>query len=1060
MFLKRITAALCVFAILSSMLAIPVFAAEVAALDLSENRTRFEDEEVGTQGEIKVFAIDAEGERREITGDTLLSYTSSASGVCSIDRNGNYSINGKGITVVTVEYEDVSRSMIVNCGGETYESINHDTYTDYNTGKVQNITLDTDEFRGKNDVLYCAKPLNFSMKNHAGKNTYIASTWLYDSMDMNKDVFKFGARTTTQAARLIYGAYVSSRTYCSSFGSPGTMTKLLDVRKDREKGWHQFFEIVTYENDVTHIMMFYDGEKVSEYTLENMEISPYFVDMSENFFQELYLSEFSVAAFAFTKSNMGNDNVLENPEDAIEIQFSKNIDEHSFIAESVSLKDDCQKIEVKTEIDGNKLIVKPKYPLSYNRDYSLTIDGNLMSVADYFSPQSRLGSDLTLNFKTGQRGYYAENHIAGLEKTVNASAELAGSSADKKGYILAVQFDKNGTMQKINAAELPDAIVGAEKNEQTEALESYVLSDIAGDTPEILSKVCAGATCERKQIEPAEDTGESFANVVYDPDNGYVEIKGVSAAKRKGLPVLVRIVKPEKDYRNVSCKDINEVYDRIEVVETDASGKFNYSFMLGGAPGTYNVLINLPFEEQVLQKEMRYASKDAVYEAMKKIYQASEDELITKFNSARDVLDLYYEKYEDSKYPLLILKLLQSYGEKQTFKAFEAAYSEAAALVNALEAEAEETARQIESNKVKWQLDGISTTEIYQKLSGAVQKEIAQAVLETGFDNVSEFAKIFSEYTAMNSLRKIKNSGEIYSLLSQMNDVFKIDFSMYNKLSAPNKDKATDSFAEKLPGIKSADKVREEFEAVVKKVSQTSTQQSGGGNTSGGLRGGSGGGLTSIINGSFEANPESSSRLETPEWVQEENARKQRKVFTDLEGVTWAEESIRELYNLGVIAGKAEGLFMPNDCVTREELVKMLVIAMGIESSEAAENKFSDVDISAWYAPYVNTAYAKGIVQGKGENVLGIGEYITREEICTIADRAAEAGGIFLDEDFTIQSFLDEDEISVWALQSVLKMRESFIVSGVGGNYFKPKELVTRAQAAKIIYGIIAFSAV
>lgn len=70
------------------MLAIPIFAAEVTALDLSENRTRFEDEDMGAQGEIKVFTINTEGARTEITGDALLSYTSSAPGVCSIDRNG------------------------------------------------------------------------------------------------------------------------------------------------------------------------------------------------------------------------------------------------------------------------------------------------------------------------------------------------------------------------------------------------------------------------------------------------------------------------------------------------------------------------------------------------------------------------------------------------------------------------------------------------------------------------------------------------------------------------------------------------------------------------------------------------------------------------------------------------------------------------------------------------------------------------------------------------------------------------------------------------------------
>ena len=104
-------------------------------------------------------------------------------------------------------------------------------------------------------------------------------------------------------------------------------------------------------------------------------------------------------------------------------------------------------------------------------------------------------------------------------------------------------------------------------------------------------------------------------------------------------------------------------------------------------------------------------------------------------------------------------------------------------------------------------------------------------------------------------------------------------------------------------------------------------------------------------------------------------------------------------------------------------------------------------------------AYEKGIINGTGANTFGTGAYITREELCTLADRAAISSDIFLDDEFTILPFDDEAQISSWALNSVLKMRESFIVSGVGGNVFNPKAPVTRAQAAKIIYGVIAYAA-
>ena len=132
----------------------------------------------------------------------------------------------------------------------------------------------------------------------------------------------------------------------------------------------------------------------------------------------------------------------------------------------------------------------------------------------------------------------------------------------------------------------------------------------------------------------------------------------------------------------------------------------------------------------------------------------------------------------------------------------------------------------------------------------------------------------------------------------------------------------------------------------------------------------------------------------------------------------------------------------------------------GIDASAVtAENPFADVDSSAWYAPYVTAAFEKGIVNGTSQTTFGTGAYITREELCTLADRAAIAADIFLDDEFTIFPFDDEAQISEWALNSVLKMRESFIVTGMGGNVFNPKAPVTRAQAAKIIYGVIAYAA-
>lgn len=54
-------------------------------------------------------------------------------------------------------------------------------------------------------------------------------------------------------------------------------------------------------------------------------------------------------------------------------------------------------------------------------------------------------------------------------------------------------------------------------------------------------------------------------------------------------------------------------------------------------------------------------------------------------------------------------------------------------------------------------------------------------------------------------------------------------------------------------------------------------------------------------------------------------------VFTDLGSVSWAEQSIMALYNMGIVNGMGDGLFEPSAPVTREQFAKMIVGVMGYQ---------------------------------------------------------------------------------------------------------------------------------
>ncbi len=175
-------------------------------------------------------------------------------------------------------------------------------------------------------------------------------------------------------------------------------------------------------------------------------------------------------------------------------------------------------------------------------------------------------------------------------------------------------------------------------------------------------------------------------------------------------------------------------------------------------------------------------------------------------------------------------------------------------------------------------------------------------------------------------------------------------------------------------------------------------------------------------------------------------------IYVDLGDVIWARNAIVSLSNMGVLKGTGKDTFEPKRTVKREEFVKMLVAAFVDEDAKTnAAGAFKDVDMSQWYAPYINTAVEKGIVNGISAERFGIGENISREDMATMAFRAVMS--TYASKENTAEKFGDYGDISDYAKEAVNVMAEQGIINGSDGK-FMPKASATRAEAAKIIYEI------
>ena len=86
----------------------------------------------------------------------------------------------------------------------------------------------------------------------------------------------------------------------------------------------------------------------------------------------------------------------------------------------------------------------------------------------------------------------------------------------------------------------------------------------------------------------------------------------------------------------------------------------------------------------------------------------------------------------------------------------------------------------------------------------------------------------------------------------------------------------------------------------------------------------------------------------------------------------------------GFVSGYEDGYFRPNGYITRAELAT--IISNFDDLEPATENKFADVE-GHWAEKYVNSAAAKGWISGYDDGLFRPNQYITRAETMSMINR-------------------------------------------------------------------------
>lgn len=328
-------------------------------------------------------------------------------------------------------------------------------------------------------------------------------------------------------------------------------------------------------------------------------------------------------------------------------------------------------------------------------------------------------------------------------------------------------------------------------------------------------------------------------------------------------------------------------------------------------------------------------------------------------------------------------------------------------------------------------------SKIYSKLSGVSQKGKTIDDLKNDIYNAVVFSELDGYLWQGNQ-----------AVLEKYDSITGISFDKYNALSGgAKKNAAMTEFTKALSGINDISGLKPAFDRAVENAKDYSDRTSSPGGSGGDSRtktqktSSSGGAAVipaiSAVTGTAEENEEEEKTEEIKKYS-----------FSDIASYGWAVPSIERLAEKKIISGDGDGRFRPQDNVTREEFVKMMILALDL-GEKAEEISFKDVTPDKWYYNYIRGAVYYHLVNGISDDMFGTGKSIKRADVALILDRLLTMYG----KEYSVKDIVYSDvlkDTAGYAYDAIYRVAEAKLMTGTSETRFEPMRGITRAEAAVV----------
>ncbi|WP_235832622.1 S-layer homology domain-containing protein [Acetivibrio mesophilus] len=137
-------------------------------------------------------------------------------------------------------------------------------------------------------------------------------------------------------------------------------------------------------------------------------------------------------------------------------------------------------------------------------------------------------------------------------------------------------------------------------------------------------------------------------------------------------------------------------------------------------------------------------------------------------------------------------------------------------------------------------------------------------------------------------------------------------------------------------------------------------------------------------------------------------------------------------------------------------LVESKTTKKSVNTKEEILSPFTDVSTQSKYFESINSAYKRGMISGRGDKTFAPEDYLTTADAITILIKTLGLEGL-APSSGAVTVFRDSDDIPRYAKNSVYVAQRIGLVMGDDKGYLKPNEYISKARAAVIINNFIDY---